>query len=155
MRRLAIVMTLSTWLAALDGAAAPLSKEEVACRDVPEGQRDAAILTNPESIRSVVEIKGKDDTGAGPRGARIALQAGPGMTAEGLQRIADCHLAERAALGAAPHATRSPLDVAGASVTVKPAGPAFTVDVTSLDARQAHAILVRARALLPRRGRKR
>jgi len=154
MRRLAIVMALSTCLPALDGVAAPLSKEEVACRDVPEGQRDAAILTNPESIRSVIEIKHEHETGAGPRGARIALTAAPGMTVEGLQRIADCHMAELAALGSAPRAARSPLAVAGASVTVKPAWPAFTVDITSPDPRKAHAILVRARALLPRRARK-
>ncbi|HEY2731310.1 MAG TPA: hypothetical protein VGK52_15310 [Polyangia bacterium] len=155
MRTLAIAMALSAYLPALDGVAAPLSKkEEVACRDVPEGQRDAAILTNPESIRSVAEIKREHETGASPRGARIALTAAPGMTVEGLQRIADCHMAELAALGSAPRATRSPLDVAGASVTVNPAGAAFTVDITSPDPRKARAILVRARALLPRRARK-
>lgn len=154
MRRLAIMIALSTCLTALDSVAAVLSMEEIACRDVPEGQRDAEILTNPESIRSVAEIKREHDTGAGLRGARIALTAAPGMTVEGLQRIADCHIAELAALGSAPRATRSPLDVTGASVTVKSAGATFTVDVTSPDPSKAHTILVRARALLPHRAHK-
>ena len=84
-----------------------------------------------------------------PRGgARILLRAQPGMTAEWLQRIADCHMAKVAVENPAM-LTSSPLDVKGALVSVQSTGNGFSVDITSPDVRVARDILTRARALKP------
>jgi hypothetical protein len=154
MAALTILIGLSATLQASDGRAASLSlsKAEVACRDVPEAERDASLLTNPATIRSVAgRNDGSFTTQSHSRraGARLVLSASPGLTAEGLQHIADCHIARVAALGAPTRPTHSPLDVKGASVVVRPKGNAFVVDITSTDQRAARTILSRARALLP------
>jgi len=122
----------------------PLAREEVACRNVPEQQRDASVFIVTENIRSIRGMKGD-------RGARIVLMPAPGLTAEGLQQIAECHMALLAATGPTSRGHRSPLDVTGASVSVKSNGGSFTVDITSPDRHTGHTILVRARALLPHR----
>src|SRR5205085_12585731 len=81
-------------------------------------------------------------------GARLVLVPRPGMTAEWLQRVAECHVARNAARGV-PVATHSPLDVSGAAVLVSSNGNGFSVDVTSSDPKVAREILQRARALVP------
>jgi hypothetical protein len=129
-----------------DVMAGPVHAERVVCREVPEAERDAAILTNPEHIRSVQEI-----AHAARAGARLVLVAAPGLTVEGLQRIADCHLARLAATGNVARTSGSPFDVKGAAVAVKSEGNAFAVDITAASPEAARTILSRARALLPGR----
>jgi hypothetical protein len=137
---------LGVGLGAPRAVAGPVHAERVVCREVPETERDAARLTNPEHLRSVREI-----AHAARTGARLVLTAAPGLTVEGLQRIADCHLARLAATGNAARTSASPLDVKGAAVAVKSEGDAFAVDITAADPDAARTILARARALLPGR----
>ena len=131
----------------------PPSKDQhkVACRGVPQEQWSAEELTRQQDIKAVQEIKAEGpvsetETTTERAGARILLRAQPGVTAEWLQRIAECHMAR---VAASSPATQSPLDVKGASVTVQTVGDGFAVDITSTDRVVAKQIFARARALVP------
>jgi hypothetical protein len=102
---------------------------------------------------AVEEIKPEDSMveslPSDPRaGARVLLAAGPGVTAEWLERIGECHIAQNAARGYPQGAAPSPLDVKGAAVRVSSVGDGFAVDITSYNWKAAREILRRARALL-------
>jgi hypothetical protein len=143
-------------MATLAGAAraqAP-ARDPMACVGVPEIDSGGARLTDPQFVRAVQEIKpaapvSEAETVVPRGGARILLRAQPGMTAEWLQRIAECHMAKVAAANPAT-LTGSPLDVKGALVSVQSSGDGFAVDITSPDVRVAREILTRARAMAPR-----
>jgi hypothetical protein len=146
--RLAVaVVALGVALHARATCAGALLREEVACREVPEDQRDAKILMNPDTIRSIHALNPIASEPGRRRGVRIVLTAAPGLTADGLQRIADCHMARIAAMGSPSGSTRFPLDVKGASVVVKAHGDSFLVDIASVDERTARTIVARAQAL--------
>jgi hypothetical protein len=149
---LALSIALGAALVGFEGSAHSLSKAELVCRGIPDDQRDGSGLTNPDFIRAVHKIETETSATDGRSwrgGARMIVTAAPGRTAEGLQRIADCHAARLVAFGNLSRTTRSPLDVESAVVLIKPKGNAFTVDIISTDPRAAHEILIRARALLP------
>ena len=74
------------------------------------------------------------------------LRAEPGMTAEWLQRVAECHM-NTVSQTNAWDLSSSPLDVKGALISVQSAGDGFTVDITSADVKVAREILRRAQAL--------
>jgi hypothetical protein len=134
--------------------AAPLAAPvPSACRGVPDAERYIWLLTNRQAVLAVGEIKPEESMvesfAPDPRaGARVLLAAGPGMTAEWLERIGECHIAQSATRGYPPGATQSPLDVKGAEVSVRSVGDGFAVDITSYDWKAAREILRRARALL-------
>jgi hypothetical protein len=137
--------------AALSHAAPP--KDPMACVGVPEVAADGSPLMSVNDIRTVQEVRpatpvSETETTIPRGGARILLRAEPGMTAEWLQRIADCHTAKVAASDPAT-LTSSPLDVKGALVTVQSTGNGFSVDITSPDVRVSKVILERARAVKP------
>lgn len=129
--------------------------EKPACRGIPESDWGGSALVDGQLVRSVQQIKSEAPVSEAetvvPRGgARIALRAAPGMTAEWLQRIAECHMAQVAA--ASPWMlTSSPLDVKGALISVQSSGDGFAVDITSPDLKVAKDILTRARGLTPPR----
>jgi hypothetical protein len=140
---------------ALAGAARAESpaRDPMACVGVPEVDSSGARLTDPQFVRAVQEIKpaapvSEAETVVPRGGARILLRAQPGMTAEWLQRIAECHMAKVAASSPATLST-SPLDVKGALVSVQSSGDGFAVDITSPDVKVARDILNRARAMSP------
>jgi hypothetical protein len=133
--------------------AAP-TKDVMACVGVPEIEANGSPLTNPQDIRAVQEIKpdtpvSETETAVPRGGARILLRAQPGVTAEWLQRIAECHTA-KVAVTSKPALTFSPLDVKGALVTVQSMGNGFAVDITSPDVKVAKEIFTRAQAVAPR-----
>lgn len=124
--------------------------EARACFGLPEHDRDTSPFEHREDIASVEPLtvgtpSGKSTT---PRteGAVITFRAVPGMTAQWLQRVVDCHLARNAALGhdvpEMPNCPLVPKDVA-AKVTATDSG--FAVAVRSDDSRTADEILRRAR----------
>ena len=97
---------------------------------VPEIEARGSPLVNPTDVRAVQEITPDapvSETGEN-RSFRAAapadlLRAQPGMTAEWLQRIADCHMA-KVAVTSPLALTASPLDVRGAVVSVQSTGNA-------------------------------
>jgi hypothetical protein len=143
---------LAMTLAGVAAAQAP-AKDTMGCVGVPEVAINGAPLTNPDDVRAIQEIKPDSPVSETqtiiPRGgARILLRAQPGMTAEWLQRIADCHMG-KVAVASPTTLTTSPLDVKGALVSVQSTGSGFAVDITSPDIKVAKEILTRARAIKP------
>jgi hypothetical protein len=134
--------------------AAPLAAPvPSACRGLPDAEQYLGLLTNRQDVVAVEEIKPEDSMveslPSDPRaGARVLLAAGPGVTAEWLERIGECHIAQNAARGYPQGAALSPLDVKGAAVHVSSVGDGFAVDITSYNWKAAREILRRARALL-------
>ena len=117
--------------------APPPMVEKPACRGIPSSDWGGAPLVDGQLVRSVQQIKSdapvsEAETVVPRGGARIMLRAAPGMTAEWLQRIAECHMAQVTAASAWT-LTSSPLDVKGALVSVQSAGDGFSVDITSPD----------------------
>ena len=149
----AFVASLQITLQASNVATPPPARDvQAACRGVPTAEWTAASLTNPRNVRAVQEVKpelpvSETETVVQRWGARILLGAQPGMTAEWLQRVAECHMAQVATANVA--LTQSPLDVRGALVSVQSAGDGFAVDVTSRDPKVGREILARARTLAP------
>jgi hypothetical protein len=124
-----------------------------ACRGIPVDQWTASALINQADISAVQEIKpetpaSETESVTQRWGARIVVRAKPGMTAEWLQRVADCHTAQ-VAVAEPTSLTSSPLDVKGARVTVTSAGDGFSVEVTSGDPRVGREILARSMPLAP------
>jgi hypothetical protein len=134
-------------------AAPPSAPVPSACKGVPDPERNVRLLTNRQDVVAVGEIKPDDslfqDSSPDPRaGARVLVVAEPGVTAEWLERIAECHIAQNAARGYPQSAASSPLDVKGAAVHVSSVGDGFAVDITSYDWKAGREILRRARTLL-------
>jgi len=156
----AFVASLQITLQASNVATPPPARDVLAaCRGVPTAEWTAASLTNPRNVRAVQEVKpempvSETETVVQRWGARILLGAQPGMTAEWLQRVAECHMAQ-VATSASVALTQSPLDVKGALVAVQSAGDGFAVDITSRDPKVGREILTRARALAPQPASKR
>ena len=81
-------------------------------------------------------------------GATVTFRAVPGLTAEWLQRLVDCHLARNAALGHdVPEMPNCPLVPRGVVAHARSTGAGFAVDIESDDPATAREILARARRL--------
>jgi hypothetical protein len=81
-------------------------------------------------------------------GAVVTVRAEQGMTAERLQRVADCFLAHNAALGnSAPEMPDSPLGLRGVVTNVRSSGDGFAVEIRSDERDVARDILARAERL--------
>jgi hypothetical protein len=115
--------------------------EASACSGIPEDDRDASPFTHAGDIRSVSPLQEQVQLGRGSAtqrtaGAEIVFQAVPGMTAEWLQRVVDCHLARNAAIGhevATAEMGQCPLTLRGAQAKVRSVGDGFAVDVRADD----------------------
>jgi hypothetical protein len=130
---------------------APMAGSLPACRGIPASDWSASMLTNRADITNVQEIRpetpaSETESVVQRWGARLILQAQPGMTAEWLQRVAECHRAQVSAADPS-QLTQSPLDVKGARITVQSTGNGFAVDITSGDPRVGRDILARAQGL--------
>jgi hypothetical protein len=81
-------------------------------------------------------------------GATIAVRAAPGLTAEWLQRLAECDIARHAAMGFdMPDAATCPLAIPGIAATVVSSGDGFVVKVSSENDATAAEIWRRAQAI--------
>ena len=139
-----------TPLAHAASAVAPIPE---ACRGVPDVERYVWLLTSRKDVLAVQEIKPETSMVevlmSDPRaGARVLLAVGPGVTAEWLERVGECHIANNAARGYPQGAAPTALDVKGAAVHVSSLGDSFAVDITSDDRDAGREILRRARELL-------
>lgn len=131
-------------------AAQALRDAEVrACRGVPEGDRDVSPFYHREDVAAVKPVSDHLPLG-GERvtGAEVVFTALPGMTAEWLQRVVDCHLARSTVVGDEDGTMRyCPLAVPHVKAAVRSAGSGFAVDVTSDDAASVKEVIARAEAL--------
>lgn len=127
--------------------------EARACVGISTEDRDESPFANREDITSVTPLDLKTTSGK-PQydrhaGAVITFRAVPGMTAQWLQRVVDCHLARNAALGhEVPEMTYCPLVPKDVTAKVTPTETGFAVEVRSDDSATADEILRRARGLV-------
>lgn len=134
-------------------AAALVDAEARACAGLDEDTRDESPFDHRADIASVDELTEEQHVGRAvmrrTAGATIVFRAVPGMTAEWLQRVVDCHIARNAALGHdVPEMPSCPLVPRAVEARVRSTGNGFAVDVRSDDTASADEVLRRARALV-------
>jgi hypothetical protein len=139
--------------------------EAHSCAGLSNDDRDMSPFAHREDIRrseslsvvhdnsvqytapSYVHVSGKNP-GDHLAGATVFFRAVPGLTAEYLQRVINCHIARNNALGNdVPEMAYCPLTLKGVSATVKSASDGFAVDITAQNDATAREILRRAEAL--------
>ena len=138
-------------------ASAALREAEArACGGVSEADRDMSPFEHREDIVRVapLALPEADARARTPAerllGAVVKFRAVPGLTAEWLQRIVDCHLARNAALGhVVPEMPDCPLVPRGVAARVLPAADGFAVEVRASDPAGAREALARAQRLTP------
>jgi hypothetical protein len=129
--------------------------EARACAGVPDLDRDMSPFDHREDVSGVTPYSVPVSSGPGSKagatkmqGAVVTFRAVPGMTAEWLQRVVDCHVARNASMGFnMPEMATCPLAVKGAKGKVASTGNGFAVTVESDDSNSAQEILRRAQAL--------
>ena len=126
--------------------------EAHACVGLSEDDRDMSPFHHREDIESVSplveEVKAGKGTTKKEVGTTIVFRAVPGLTAEWLQRVVDCHLARAAAVGHdMPEMPYCPLVPKGAKAKVTSVGNGFAVNVSADDAATIAEIKKRAETL--------
>lgn len=129
--------------------------EARACVGIPDADRDESPFDHREDIASVTELYSPLSGGKNPtrrfEGATVVFRAVPGMTAQWLQRVIDCHLARNAALGhEVPEMAYCPLVPKGVTASVTPTQSGFAVALKSDDMDVAREVLRRAKSLVSR-----
>lgn len=135
-------------------SAALVAAEKQACTGIPEADVETSPFEHRADIASVESLIGRELTGklVAERqvGALVTFRAIPGLTAEWLQRLVDCHLARNAALGHdVPEMPDCPLVPRGVEARVRSTGNGFAVEIRSNNRDIASEILARARRLAP------
>lgn len=116
--------------------------EARACVGLSERNRDMSPFEHAGDITGVEPSAG---------GAVISFRPVPGMTAQWLQRVLDCHLARNAALGnQMPEMSSCPLVPKDVTAKVTPTDKGFAVTVRSDNGDSAKEILRRAQRLFAR-----
>jgi hypothetical protein len=136
-------------------SAALVSAEQQACVGISEDDRDISPFYHRADIASVSVLE-EPVKGLGRQspmrtsGAVIEFRAVPGLSAEWLQRVVDCHIARAGVMGhEMPEMDYCPLVLKGVKATVSSTGNGFAVKVTSDDADTVKEIIRRAQALKP------
>lgn len=134
-------------------SAALRAAEAKACAGIAPDDRDASPFTHVEDIASVEPIKLDRGVPAVSRGvtvgAVITFRAVPGFTAEGLQRLLDCHLARNGALGhVVPDMPDCPLVPSGVEAHVAATKAGLEVELRANDEQSARDVLARAERLV-------
>jgi hypothetical protein len=133
-------------------AAALSSAEASACAGLSDHDRDISPFAHREDIESVSPLVEEMKSGKGVTkkevGSTIVFRAVPGMTAEWLQRVIDCHVARSSAVGHdMPEMNYCPLALKGAKAKVTSTGTGFAVNVSGEDGATVAEIQKRANAL--------
>lgn len=130
--------------------------EASACAGIDAEDRDTSPFDHREDIASVSQYNDDAHHGKGTSsrtaGATIVFRAVPGMTAEWMQRLVDCHIARNSAIGhesAMADMPSCPLAVRGAQATVRSVGNGFAITVRADEDPAAKEILRRAESLKP------
>ncbi|HKY36698.1 MAG TPA: hypothetical protein VJN18_12200 [Polyangiaceae bacterium] len=134
-------------------AAALTDAEARACAGISNEDRDISPFYHREDIQSVSPltetVKSGKATTQKEVGATIVFRATPGMTAEWLQRVADCHLARASSVGhEMPEMSYCPLVLKGAKAKVTSAGNGFAINVSADDPATVAEIKKRAQAFV-------
>jgi hypothetical protein len=132
-------------------AKALATAEAQACAGLSDDDRDMSPFHHSEDISGVrpaiQHVTGKQAADV-TDGAVVTFRAVPGLTAEWLQRIVDCHIARNNALGNdVPEMPYCPLVPKGITAKVSSAGAGFDVTIESQDPKTAQEVLRRAQAL--------
>lgn len=126
--------------------------EARACVGVSEADRDTSPFAHRADISTVSKLDEEKVVGRNrvthDTGATVVFRATPGLTAQWLQRVVNCHLARASAVGHdMPEMPYCPLVPNGAQATVREVGSGFAVDVRSDDSAGAAEIWRRAQLL--------
>lgn len=125
--------------------------EASACAGLAPEDRDVSpfmYATDVASVEPIIVVRGGKFQETDTRGATVTVRAVPGLTAEWLQRIVDCHLARDAALGnVVPEMPDCPLVPAGVSAKVSSTGAGFAVEIRAGTEAIGQDVLARARRL--------
>ncbi len=135
-------------------AAALATAENSACAGISDDDRDTSPFFHRDDIQSVSALTETVKAGKASTtkdvGATVVFRAVPGMTAEWLQRVVDCHLARAAAVGHdMPEMSYCPLMPKGVKAKVTSAGNGFAVNLSGDNAATVAEIKKRAQALAP------
>jgi hypothetical protein len=133
-------------------SAALADAEKNACAGLSDDDRDMSPFNHREDIQSVSDYVEQVKSGKGSTtkvvGSTVVFRAVPGLTAEWLQRVVDCHLARAAAVGHdMPEMPYCLLVPNGAKAKVVSAGNGFAVNVSADDAATIAEIKKRGEAL--------
>lgn len=125
--------------------------EDKACAGLDDDDRVTSPFYHREDISEISKADRTAQEGYGTHqefaGGRAVFRATPGMTAEWLQRLVDCHLARAAAVGnSMPEMNYCPLALKDVSAVVSSAGNGFAITVTSNDPATAAEIWRRIQA---------
>lgn len=128
--------------------------EASACAGIADEDRDTSPFEHRADIASVAPLVERTNNGKQTAmhevGATVTFRAVPGMTAEWLQRLVDCHLARNAVLGhdlaAMPDC---PLVPRGVTARVHSVGDGFAVDIRGDGADATREVIARAGHLQP------
>ncbi len=135
-------------------AATALNDAETrSCAGLSDDDRDTSPFYHREDIQSVSALNETVKAGKASSqkevGATVVFRALPGLTAEWLQRVVDCHVARSAAVGHdMPEMSYCPLMLKGVKATVASAGNGFAVNISSDDAGTVAEIKKRAQSLV-------
>ena len=135
-------------------ASALTDAEKRACAGISDDDRDTSPFYHRDDIQAVSPLtetvkSGKSSTQKDV-GATVVFRALPGMTAEWLQRVVDCHLARAAAVGHdMPEMSYCPLMPKGVKAKVTSVGNGFAVNLSADDAATVAEIKRRTQALAP------
>lgn len=134
-------------------AAALTDAEKGACVGISDDDRDVSPFYHREDIQSVSVLTETIKSGKASTqkevGATVVFRALPGMTAEWLQRVVDCHLARAAAVGHdMPEMSYCPLMPKGVKAKVTSAGNGFAVNLSADDAATIAEIKRRSQSLV-------
>jgi hypothetical protein len=126
-------------------AAALIEAEARACAGIAEEDRDTSPFYHREDVESVSklteDVRFSKSTTRRDVGATVVFRAIPGMTAEWLQRLVDCHVARAAAVGHdMPEMSYCPLALRGITAKVTSTGTGFAVNVSSEDPKTIHEL---------------
>lgn len=129
-----------------------VSAEASACIGISDDDRDISPFYHREDIQSVTPYTENVKSGKGSVskvvGSAVVFRALPGMTAEWLQRVVDCHLARAAAMGHdMPEMDYCPLELKGVKAKVTSAGNGFAISVSANDDATVAEIEKRAESL--------
>lgn len=134
-----------------DASKALRDAEARACVGLTDEDRDMSPFAHKADIQSVSQLREEKVLGKSKimhAGATVVFRATPGLTAEWLQRIVDCHLQRNASVGHdMPEMAYCPLVPRGAEATVRSVGDGFAVDVRAADAETAAEIWRRAQLI--------
>jgi hypothetical protein len=128
--------------------------ETQSCAGLSDDDRDMSPFYHREDVAEVkphvAEVRvGNRKPTQKTTGADIVFKAVPGLTAEWLQRVADCHVARASAVGhTMPEMDYCPLVLKNVSAKVSSTGTGFAVAVTSDNPETAKEIIRRADALV-------